>query len=381
VQADLPALKKPVNVSKAYIVNMRRFVALTLAFLLTGYPGGLSSAPAYGTVQGIVTIGGRPLSGVALALVDIESGSVQRVVSAEAGTFRVQVPPGRYLITTENHEGLAVGQAPQLIPVAVGQIASARVDLLALPVGLKQEQPAPAPQSTPPTEPRTPTAAPPPEGGAPVINHDAVGCFIAGEFPLLDATIEPSSTVARARVYFKSALGNAYYYVEMTQSEGKFFGKLPRPQVEASPLTYYIQATSTEFGESQTPEIEAIVVKEAKDCPADKKVAAIGPPGPVQVFSAATGAAITPTGFALGGAAIAGGLLAAIIGGAAAAGIAAAVTTNKPSPTPSPTLPSPSPTPTPTPTPSPKKSPSPIPTPPPKKSPSPCITSVGHPTC
>ena len=148
------------------------------------------------------------------------------------------------------------------------------------------------------------------------MTHEAVGCLIAGEFPLLDAGIEPAATVARARVYFKSNLGNSYYYVEMTQSEGKFFGKLPRPQVEASPITYYIQATSLEFGESQTPELSALVVKEAKDCPADKKVAAFGPPGPVQVFSAATGAAISPAGFALGGAAIAGGLLALIIGGA-----------------------------------------------------------------
>jgi hypothetical protein len=338
------------------------------------------ASPAVGRIEGVVTVGGRPLSGVALALVDIESGSVQRITSTAAGVFDAQVPPGRYVVTTENKAGLAVGQAPSVIPVSAGQIASARIDLVALPVGVLQEQPSGSQQ--PPADTQTTSPVKPPESGAPVINHDPVGCFIAGEFPLLDAGIDPASTVARARVYFKSNLGNAYFYIEMTQTEGRFFGKLPRPQVEASPITYYIQATSTEFGESQTPEIEAMVVKEAKDCPADKKVAAIGPPGPVQVFSAATGAAITPAGFALGGAALAGGLLAAIIGGAAAAGIAAAVTVFKPSPTPTPAPPSPSPSPTPTPTPTPKPSHSPSPSPPPvKKSPSPCITTIAKPTC
>jgi hypothetical protein len=111
----------------------------------------------------------------------------------------------------------------------------------------------------------------------------------------------------------------------MTPAEAGFVGKLPRPKLEASPITYYIQATTTEFGENQTPQIEAIVVAEAKDCPEDKKVAAIGPPGEVTVFSAATGAAVAPVGFAAGGLAITAATLALILGGAAAIGIGAVV--------------------------------------------------------
>ena len=118
-------------------------------------------------------------------------------------------------------------------------------------------------------------------------------CFVAGEFPLLDAAIEPIANVARGRTYFRAAQGSSFYYVEMTQEQGRFFGKLPRPRVEASPITYYLQATTTEFEESQTPEIEAIVVEKKEDC-GDRKVAAFGPPGEVTVFSAATGAAIAP---------------------------------------------------------------------------------------
>jgi hypothetical protein len=154
----------------------------------------------------------------------------------------------------------------------------------------------------------------------------------------------------------------------MTATEGVFNGKLPRPRIEASPIEYYIQATTAEFVEAQTPQVSARVVEKAEDC--EGKVAAYGPSGPVQVFSASTGAALNPAGFAAGGIGIAAGTLALILGGAAAAGIAAAVTVFNPSPTPSPSPsatatphpppPPPPPTPTPEPSPKPPKSPPPV---------------------
>ena len=147
-------------------------------------------------------------------------------------------------------------------------------------------------------------------------------CFVAGEFPLLDAGIEPIASVARARVYFKGAAGTSFYYVEMSQETGRYFGKLPRPRVEASPITYYVQSTTTEFDESQTREIEAIVVKDKVEC-GDRKVAAFGPAGPVTVFSASTGASIlAPAGFAAAAATgLAVGVVTVIASGAAVAGI------------------------------------------------------------
>jgi hypothetical protein len=151
---------------------------------------------------------------------------------------------------------------------------------------------------------------------------------VAGQFPLVDATIEPASSVARARTYFKAAGSDNWYYVEMTPAELGFVGKLPRPKLDASPISYYVQAATTDFGESRTPEIQAIVVADAKDCPGDKKVAAIGPPGEVTVFSAATGAAIAPVGFAAGGLALTAATLALVLGGAAAIGITTAVVVN-----------------------------------------------------
>ena len=330
---------------------MRSLIAVVVAALMAAPPVNVVSAPLRGAVEGIVTIEGRPVSGVTVVLVDIESGAQQRVTSTSAGAFKADVPPGRYVVTTESKAGLVVGQAPTLVPVSAGQVASARIDLLPLSMPVAQD-----PQAAPPTP------------GTGVINHDAIGCFVAGEFPLLDADIQPGDKVARARVYFKSALGEAYYYVEAAPGDlGKTFAKLPRPKVEASPITYYWQATFTDFGEVTGPEIPVIVVDTIDKCE-DKKVAAFGPAGPVQVFSASTGAAIAPAGFAAG--ILGTGALIGIIAGAIGAGVIGAAVINNPSPSPSPSArPSPRPSPSPSPRPSPKPSPSPSPSPVPSPKP------------
>jgi hypothetical protein len=177
-----------------------------------------------------------------------------------------------------------------------------------------------------------------------------VTCFVAGEFPLLDAEIEPLQSVARARVYFRGAKGTVYYYVEMAPETGRFFGKLPRPRVEASPITYYLQSTTTEFEESQTREIDAVVVAKKEDC-GDRKVAAFGPSGAVTVFSASTGASIAPVGFAAAGAGIAVGVVTVIAAGAATAGVVGGVIVGPGTATPPPPIPSPTPIPVPSPIP------------------------------
>jgi hypothetical protein len=290
---------------------MQREVTSTLLSALLVFSPLVDAAPSTGTVQGTVTVEGRPLSGMEMALVELSSGAIHRVKSGPAGSFKVNVRPGQYVLTSMNPWGLSVGRAPSRLVVTAGKVASAAVELLPVTNG----------------------AQTPPQPGAQGsgIQHEPIGCLVAGQFPLIDAVIEPASSVARARVYFKSSLGTAYYFVEMTLSEGKFLGKLPKPKAAEGTtpitITYYIQATTTEFGESQTPEIEAIVVADASECPEGKRVAPIGPPGAVTVFSSATGAAVgTVAGVAgVAGGAIAAGTVALVAGGAAvAAGAAAA---------------------------------------------------------
>ena len=304
---------------------MRRAVSAVLVALLFTPPVPVESAASLGTIQGMVTLGGRPLSGVAVAFIELESGSVVRATSGRDGSFHASAAPGQYAVTTESRAGLAIGKAPVRVAVVSGRQANAEIELLAVASALAQDASTAPPQQTPeaPAAPAAQVFAQTTGSGA-AIGFEPVTCFVAGEFPLLDAGIEPVPTVARARVYFRAAQGSTFYYVEMTQDAGRFFGKLPRPKIEASPLTYYLQATTTEFEESQTTEIEAIVVEKKEDC-GDRKVAAFGPPGEVTVFSAASGASIAPVGFAAGGAAIALGTIALLVGGAAAAGVVGGV--------------------------------------------------------
>lgn len=340
---------------------MRKGVSVLLTVLLTLLPAvPMHSASALGMVQGTVSLEGRPIAGVEVVFVESGTGAVHRVRSSAAGAFQTQLAPGRYLVTTENTQGLVVAQAPTLVPIVAGRVASANIDLLALAVPIPQEAPA-----------QDPTAGA--LGQGTLTMEPEATCFVAGEFPLLSANVMPTDKVARVRVYFKSALGDAYYYVEAGPQAALWDGKLPRPKVEASPIRYYWQATFTDFGEVTGKEVEAIVVNSADECE-DKVVAPFGPAGPVQVFSAATGGAIAPAGFAAG--ALGAGAIIAIVAGAVGAGIVGGIVVNNPTPTPTPSArpspPVPTPTPTPTPSPSPTVVPPPITVPPPVSPSCPC---------
>ena len=344
---------------------MRRAAASLLAFLLALPAGDVRSAPSSGTIQGVVRLEGRPLSGVTVAFIELQSGSVVRATSGDNGGFTATAPAGEYAVTTESQAGLTVGQAPVRVAVTDGRVASADVDLVAVASAVAQEPPAEGQAPTPPAGGQAPPADPQAPGalvfaetsgaGAQIL-FEPVTCFVAGEFPLLDAGIEPIASVARARVYFKGVAGTSFYYVEMGQETGRYFGKLPRPRVEASPITYYVQSTTTEFDESQTREIEAVVVQDKSEC-GDRKVAAFGPAGAVTVFSAATGVSIlAPAGFAAAAATgLAFGVVTVIAGGAAVAGIVGGIVvgpgTGGGGATPPPIVIQPSPIPVPTPLP------------------------------
>jgi hypothetical protein len=316
---------------------LRRAAHVFLALLLSAPVGEVRGAPATGTIQGVVRLDGRPASGVTVAFIELQSGAVVRAVSTSDGAFKAVAPAGEYAVTTESQAGLAMGRAPVKVSVADGGVASADVELVAVASAVAQdpaaapplqEPAAPAPGPQVPADPQAP-AAPvfaPTSGTGAQIQFEPVTCFIAGEFPLLDTGIEPVASVARARVYFKGAVGDAYYYIEMSYDQGRYFGKLPRPRVEASPITYYVQSTTTEFEESQTQEIEALVVQDKAEC-GDRKVAAIGPAGAVTVFSAATGASIVaPAGFAaVAASGLAVGAITVIAAAAAAAGVVGGV--------------------------------------------------------
>jgi len=347
---------------------LRRLAASALVVLLALPPGLVFAAAGTGTIQGSVSLDGRPLSGVTVAFIELESGDVVRATSGADGSFETPAQPGEYAVTTESQAGLTIGQAPVRVSVTPGGVASAPVELLAVASALPQDTPAPAnPQEPvpPADEPATGEQPPAPEepvfaetiGEGAEIRFRPVTCFVAGEFPLLDAEMLPTASVARGRTFFKAALGETFYYVEMTQDQGKFYAKLPPPRVEASPITYYIQSTTTDFEESRIRDVEAIVVDDASEC-GDRLIAAFGPPGAVTVFSAGTGASVVALqGFAAAGAGLAIGTVSVLAAALATAGVVGGVVTPPggvgPTPPPITVTPSPIPTPAPIPTPSP----------------------------
>lgn len=330
----------------------RRACALALCHALALLPAvPAQAAPAAGRLAATFSVSGRPAPRLAVALVDLERGHVVRGVTDASGRLRLGLAAGSYALMVESKAPLVVSRGPRVVRVAAAGLTRAQVELL-LAGAL--------------------TAAP--QQGQAQITHEAAACFLAEEFPLLTASVEPAAPYTSARIYFRPARATEFFYVEMEAApEGGFQGRLPRPRLEASPIEYYVAFLTTDGEEVKSETHEVKVVENESACAAGR-LAALGGPGEVTVYSAATGAAVAPAGFAAGSLALTAGTVAALVSGAAAAGISAAVTVTNPVPTPVPT-PVPSVTPTPTPRPTPSPSPTPTPTPEPTPSPTPSTAS------
>src|SRR6186713_1021367 len=73
------------------------------------------------------------------------------------------------------------------------------------------------------------------------VQHDAVGCVVAGKFPILSACFTPASDLAKARVYFRAHGKPHWYYVDMVSDAPCFKGTLPKPKKEIEFLDYYVE--------------------------------------------------------------------------------------------------------------------------------------------
>jgi hypothetical protein len=104
--------------------------------------------------------------------------------------------------------------------------------------------------------------------------HEPIGCLIARRYPEIDATIEPVSEVAEARLYFKSARSD-WFWVKMTNNDGRFVGRLPKPQVAASPVRYRIEARRTDGQVVSTERHAAVVAADESACPEGARVAPV----------------------------------------------------------------------------------------------------------
>jgi hypothetical protein len=131
--------------------------------------------------------------------------------------------------------------------------------------------------------------------GAPDILHESLDCVGTGEYLVVDATVQPSSEIRAAKVYFRSDKYPKFYFVEMTLEGSTFSAVLPKPSPETEHIIYYIEALDRSFNNTMSAE-QTTAVKQQCD---ERDPAAIFPgedPG-IIVGAAESGAAVLPPGF------------------------------------------------------------------------------------
>jgi polysaccharide biosynthesis/export protein len=122
----------------------------------------------------------------------------------------------------------------------------------------------------------------------PRIDHQPVDCVVKDHFPQIDAVLDPTDDTAKLRVYFKSAKDPDYYYEDLVLLQGRYFGRLPKPKADAGPVTYYLEAVTSDGKLLRTLEITSQVVRRASECAEGGKVAVDGKGGDVEIVSTTT---------------------------------------------------------------------------------------------
>jgi hypothetical protein len=156
------------------------------------------------------------------------------------------------------------------------------------------------------------------------IDHNAVGCIVAGHYPKMNACFAPSANVARGRVYFRAEGTPNWYFVDMKSDASCFAGILPKPKKTIKKMNYYVEATDKNFAEARTAEYAPIVVEREGECK-DTPVAPFLNNATVTVGAVGAAPAV-PVGFVVGGGLSAGVITAGVVGlGLAATGTAVAL--------------------------------------------------------
>jgi hypothetical protein len=173
------------------------------------------------------------------------------------------------------------------------------------------------------------------------IDHKAVGCAVAEQFPRLEARLTPADAVGRARVFFRTEGSPAWYAVAMKREGEVFAAALPKPKKSLKQFRYYLEVADTRLATSRTEEYATDVVSGPGGCTKGMMAGTMAvasvllevPVGAAAIpvgFSSAGVAAATSTATAAGGSAAAtsggGGLgTSAIVGGLGAVAAAGAV--------------------------------------------------------
>jgi hypothetical protein len=120
----------------------------------------------------------------------------------------------------------------------------------------------------------------------------------------LTADVTTAGQLAYAHAYFKSRLGQEFYYVVFSpvgaHAPASLATVLPPPKPGVGPITYYVEAASRTGGVARTQEIQGIVVDRRAEC-RDRVAALLPPSGAGAAVFAAGGVPATAAGFGLAG--------------------------------------------------------------------------------
>lgn len=124
----------------------------------------------------------------------------------------------------------------------------------------------------------------------PTITKAEVKCIAGVPYPVINAAIRSDESIEAAKVFFRAAQGEAFYYVEMATVEKGYKATLPVPSDETNRVIYYVEAVSASFESGRTEEFEAPV---RDDCDEERF---LGDDPSIVIYAVAEGAPI-PAGF------------------------------------------------------------------------------------
>ena len=105
-------------------------------------------------------------------------------------------------------------------------------------------------------EPPSPRPAPVPAARRPApvdIDHKAIGCIVAEQFPRLDACFAPEDNVGRAEIHFRALDSDPWYSVPMEKDGPCFSAYMPKPMRGTREVQYYVDVVDRTFVETQQP--------------------------------------------------------------------------------------------------------------------------------
>lgn len=143
-----------------------------------------------------------------------------------------------------------------------------------------------------------------------------MGCVVAERFPRLEARLIPADAVGRARVFFRTEGGPAWYAVAMKREGDLFAAALPKPKKSLKQFRYYVEVADKAMATSRTEEYATDVVSGPGGC--SKGMMAGVMSAASVLLEVPAGAAAIPVGFSSAGV-VAAGSTATVAGGSAAA--------------------------------------------------------------